>query len=279
MPCSATFARGRTVRRRPGGQGPKDPLDRPFAGRRLSAVEQGYRYAINCLAIGSSSPPSARPDSTTKEPTSRLTNGSNGRTCRKRGPAETVRLPPGAARVVPGVGPLPFPRPAGRIGAGGQGPDKGVLPPNTPRCGRTRSSGYAATTRTCHDRTCWPAHRSCSTGCCSGLLRRPRPAAHRHYPQGLRAPRPVPSATDLGELSRDVRAPSTAATRPWGSRLQRRAVCRRSGLDDLKVPTRFCAYFRELGNTIIGRRSPGGGLRPGERQQQPDRRGHPRPHF
>jgi hypothetical protein len=29
------------------GKGPKDPLDRPFAGRRLSAVEQGYRYAIN----------------------------------------------------------------------------------------------------------------------------------------------------------------------------------------------------------------------------------------
>ncbi len=29
------------------GKGPKDPLDRPFSGRRLSAVEQGYRYAIN----------------------------------------------------------------------------------------------------------------------------------------------------------------------------------------------------------------------------------------
>ena len=29
------------------GKGPKDPLDRPFGGRRLSAVEQGYRYAIN----------------------------------------------------------------------------------------------------------------------------------------------------------------------------------------------------------------------------------------
>ena len=25
----------------------KDPLDRPFAGRRMSAVDQGYRYAIN----------------------------------------------------------------------------------------------------------------------------------------------------------------------------------------------------------------------------------------
>ncbi len=29
------------------GKGPKDPLDRPFAGRRMSAVDQGYRYAIN----------------------------------------------------------------------------------------------------------------------------------------------------------------------------------------------------------------------------------------
>lgn len=28
-------------------KGPKDPLDRPFAGRRMSAVDQGYRYAIN----------------------------------------------------------------------------------------------------------------------------------------------------------------------------------------------------------------------------------------
>ena len=29
------------------GKGPLDPLDRPFAGRRMSAVDQGYRYAIN----------------------------------------------------------------------------------------------------------------------------------------------------------------------------------------------------------------------------------------
>lgn len=28
------------------GKGPRDPLDRPFAGRRMSAVDQGYRYAI-----------------------------------------------------------------------------------------------------------------------------------------------------------------------------------------------------------------------------------------
>jgi len=29
------------------GKGPKDPLDRPYAGRKMSAVDQGYRYAIN----------------------------------------------------------------------------------------------------------------------------------------------------------------------------------------------------------------------------------------
>src|SRR5262245_193680 len=29
------------------GKGPLDPLDVPFAGRKRSAVEQGYQYAIN----------------------------------------------------------------------------------------------------------------------------------------------------------------------------------------------------------------------------------------
>ncbi len=29
------------------GKGPKDPLERPYGGRRLSAVDQAYRYAIN----------------------------------------------------------------------------------------------------------------------------------------------------------------------------------------------------------------------------------------
>ena len=29
------------------GKGPNDPLDRPYAGRKRSAVEQGYNYAIN----------------------------------------------------------------------------------------------------------------------------------------------------------------------------------------------------------------------------------------
>lgn len=29
------------------GKGPKDPLDRPFGGRKVSAVDQAYDYAIN----------------------------------------------------------------------------------------------------------------------------------------------------------------------------------------------------------------------------------------
>ena len=32
------------------GKGPLDPLDRPHAGRKMSAVDQGYRYAINLPA-------------------------------------------------------------------------------------------------------------------------------------------------------------------------------------------------------------------------------------
>ena len=32
------------------GKGPLDPLDRPYAGRKMSAVDQGYRYAINLPA-------------------------------------------------------------------------------------------------------------------------------------------------------------------------------------------------------------------------------------
>jgi hypothetical protein len=29
------------------GKGPKDPLDRPFAGRKVSALDQAFDYAIN----------------------------------------------------------------------------------------------------------------------------------------------------------------------------------------------------------------------------------------
>jgi hypothetical protein len=47
-PCSASSARAWRCSSSPWrAKGQKTRLDRPFAGRRLSAVEQGYRYAIN----------------------------------------------------------------------------------------------------------------------------------------------------------------------------------------------------------------------------------------
>src|ERR1035438_4214000 len=52
------------------GKGTRDPLGRPFAGRRMSAVDQAYRYAINLPCARKSSPacavrtrPSPRPKS------------------------------------------------------------------------------------------------------------------------------------------------------------------------------------------------------------------------
>jgi len=48
------------------GKGPKDPLDRPFAGRRMSAVDQGY--------------PSARPTNTAT-PTIRGRSGTTSAAC------------------------------------------------------------------------------------------------------------------------------------------------------------------------------------------------------
>lgn len=40
------------------GKGPKDPFDRPHAGRKMSAVDQGYRYSSTCrrMPISPASP-------------------------------------------------------------------------------------------------------------------------------------------------------------------------------------------------------------------------------
>jgi len=47
----------------PEGKGARDPLDRPFTGRRMSAVNQAYRYIINlpCDWIIVTTDGSARP--------------------------------------------------------------------------------------------------------------------------------------------------------------------------------------------------------------------------
>jgi hypothetical protein len=54
------------------GKGARDPLDHPFAGRRMSAVDQAYRYAINLpcarkcsLASATRTPPSPSRKSST----------------------------------------------------------------------------------------------------------------------------------------------------------------------------------------------------------------------
>ena len=68
------------------GKGTRDPLDRPFAGRRMSAVDQGYRYAINfpCDWI----------IVTSMRETRLYHKGSNQQTCER---FETVRLAGDAA--------------------------------------------------------------------------------------------------------------------------------------------------------------------------------------
>ena len=101
------------------GKGPKDPLDRPFAGRRMSAVDQGYRYAINL--------PCDWIIVTSIRQTRLYCKGADQQTyerfdteaaCRERRPAQAVRLPAGRGAGGSRDGPLPFLRLAGRIGAG-----------------------------------------------------------------------------------------------------------------------------------------------------------------
>jgi len=76
MQCSGASKGEGPVRGRAGRQGHPGPLDRPFAGRRMSAVDQAYRYAINLPCDGSSSPPSGKPASTTKACTNMPTSAS-----------------------------------------------------------------------------------------------------------------------------------------------------------------------------------------------------------
>lgn len=69
------------------GKGPRDPLDRPYAGRRMSAVDQGYRYAINL--------PCDWILVTSIRQTRLYHKGSDQHTCRQRGRAAAVSLPAG----------------------------------------------------------------------------------------------------------------------------------------------------------------------------------------
>ena len=110
------------------GKGPKDPLDRPFSGRRLSAVEQGYRYAINL--------PCDWIIVTSVRQTRLYCKGCDQQTYER---FDTEQLADddallkrfvfllGAERVIPESGPMPFLRVAGRIRAGRKGLDQGRI--------------------------------------------------------------------------------------------------------------------------------------------------------
>ena len=112
------------------GKGPKDPLDRPFAGRRMSAVDQGYRYAINLpcdwIIVTSIRQTRLYGKGTDQQTYERFDTE---QLAESDAHAEAVCLPAGRGAGGPRDGPLPFLRVAGRIGAGRKGPDQGVLPP------------------------------------------------------------------------------------------------------------------------------------------------------
>ena len=110
------------------GKGPLDPLDRPYAGRHMSAVDQGYRYAINlpCDWIIVTSIRQTRLyykgcDQRTLErfDTERLAD--------RRGAAEEVRLPAGGGPRRAACWPLPLVRLAGGFRDDGPGADEEVL--------------------------------------------------------------------------------------------------------------------------------------------------------
>jgi hypothetical protein len=66
------------------GKASKDPRERPFGGRRLSAVGQAYRYAINLPVTGSLSRTSGRSASIIRAPTRGFTICSRPPDCFRR---------------------------------------------------------------------------------------------------------------------------------------------------------------------------------------------------
>ena len=167
------------------GKGPKDPLDRPFDGRKISAVEQGFRLRHQPPpATGSSSPRYVRPASTTRGPTNRLTSGSIPKrwspTSFSSRSSSSSWVPHGWSRhgqchlydLLPG---------SEKVGK--------EIPRNstcsTPLSERARSGGSASRTRGQPPRIL-ERRRSSSTASCSSLLRGPR------SPPGDTIKRPTP---------------------------------------------------------------------------------------
>ena len=88
------------------GKGPKDPLDRPHAGRKMSAVHQGYRYAINLpVRLGHRHLDARDPALSQGVGPVHFRAVRHPRDGGRRGATPAVRLPPGADRVVPESGP------------------------------------------------------------------------------------------------------------------------------------------------------------------------------
>ena len=149
------------------GKGPKDPLDRPFAGRRMSAVDQGYRYAINlpCDWIIVTSIRQTRlyykgTDQQTYErfDTEQLADSD----------AQLKRFVflLGAARVVPETGRCHL----YELLAESERVGKELTRSSTcvmPTCGKMPSSSFVETTPTCPGMTCSVVPKSCSIACCS----------------------------------------------------------------------------------------------------------------
>ena len=80
----------------------------------------------------------------------------------------------------------------------------------------------------------------------------------RNDPQGLRAPRPVPPAPDLGQLPRAVPARSTGATPRLGIHAYNGGLFADDPvLDRLQVSDEVCGYFRELGEYDYRPAAPG----------------------
>ena len=239
-------ARGEAICGGRGGKGPKDPLDRPFAGRKVSAVDQAFDYAINlrCNWILVTNIRQTRlyykgTDKQTYErltprpwpPTSGSSRSSSSCSMRTGWSRRTGRA---TSTPAPGLGEgRPRDHPGGVCGVRLH-PQEHALPAavGEPRGRSPADPGLRGEAARPH-----PVHR---------LLRGPGPAAGRDDQAGVRAPRPVQPPAALGEFPRDV---------PGDQRRQRALDIRKYNgglfaddpvLDGLKVPDEVFGMFDSL---------------------------------
>ena len=231
------------------GKGPRDPLDRPFAGRRMSAVDQGYRYAINL--------PCDWIIVTSIRQTRLYHKGSDQQTYER---FDTEQLADdeaalrrflfllGAERVVPAAGQCHF---YGLL-AESEKVGRELTKEFYVNYANMRQDAFEQLSRDnpgrLAPRSSGPHAKTARPRAVRRVQRRPRLAARRNHPQSLRAPRPVPSAPDLGKLSRAVQRhqPGNAAL---GIHAYNGGLFADDPvLDSLKVSDEVCGYFRDLGD-------------------------------